>query len=136
MNWKKLEIRVEDLKVTLILQKERFLLILFFELVLKSSDNFLRNGKTITKSFFSAVNVTGFSVSLLLRKFLMQLSISLIGNAFFFNTSFKLHTSELKPEKSKAVENVQNNKVKIKPTLYSSKIKLLKFEHTPLIVGL
>ena len=83
MNWKKLEIRVEDLKVTLILQKERFLLILFFELVLKSSDNFLRNGKTITKSFFSAVNVTGFSVSLLLRKFLMQLSVKLIGNALF-----------------------------------------------------
>ena len=80
----KLEIRVEDLKITLILQKGRFLLILFFKRILKSSDNLPRNGKTITKSFFSAVNVTGFSVSLSLRKFLMQLSINMIGNALFF----------------------------------------------------
>ena len=79
-----MEIRVEDLKITLILQKGRFLLILFLKRVLKSSDNLPRNCKTITKSFFSAVNVTGFSVSLLLRKFLMQLSINMIGNAFFF----------------------------------------------------
>ena len=75
--------RVEDLKITLILQKGRFLLILFFKRVLKSSDNLPINGKTITKSFFSAVNMTGFLVSLLFRKFLMQLSINLIGNAFF-----------------------------------------------------
>ena len=34
LNWKKLEIRVEDLKVTLILQKGRFSLILFFKCVL------------------------------------------------------------------------------------------------------
>ena len=81
--------RVEDLKITLISQKERFLIILFFKSVLISSDNLPRNGKTITKSFFSVVNVTGFSVSLLLRMFLMQLSINLIGNAFFFNISFK-----------------------------------------------
>ena len=85
----KIGMRVEDLKITLISQKERFLIILFFKSVLISSDNLPRNGKTITKSFFSAVNVTGFSVSLLLRMFLMQLSISLIGNAFFFNISFK-----------------------------------------------
>ena len=37
---------------------------------------------TISKFFFSAVNVTGFSVRLLLRKLLIQLSINLIGNAF------------------------------------------------------
>ena len=54
-----------------------------------SSDNFQRNGKTITKFLFSAVIMTGFSVSLLLRKYLMQLSISLIENAFLFNISFK-----------------------------------------------
>ena len=65
----------------IILQKGRFLLILFLKRVLKSSDNLPRNGKTITKSFFSAVNVTGFSVSLLLTKFLVQLYINLIGNA-------------------------------------------------------
>ena len=65
----------------IILQKGKFLLILFLKRVLKSSDNLPRNGKTITKSFFSAVNVTGFSVNLLLTKFLMQLSTNLIGNA-------------------------------------------------------
>ena len=83
MNWKKLEICVEDLKVTLILQKGRFLLILFFKRLLKSSDNLPRNGKTISKSFFSADNVTGFTVSLLMRKCLMQLSINLIGIVTF-----------------------------------------------------
>ena len=41
-----------------------FYLIVFFECVLKSSDNLPRNGKTITKSFFSGVNVTGFLVTL------------------------------------------------------------------------
>ena len=73
-----------------ILQKGRFLLILFFKHVLKSSDDLPRNDNTITKSFFLAVNVTGFSVSILLRKFLMQqLSVNLKRNVFFFNISFK-----------------------------------------------
>ena len=76
---------IADLKITLLLQKGRSLLILFFKRVLKSSDNSERNGKTITKSFFSAVNMTSFSVSLLLRKFLMQLSNSFTGNEFFLN---------------------------------------------------
>ena len=80
-----METRVEDLKVTLILRKRRFLLTLFFKRVLKSSDNLPINAKTITKFSFSPVSVAGFSVNLLLRKFLMQLSINLIGNAFFFN---------------------------------------------------
>ena len=66
-----MEIRVEDLKITLTLQKGRFLLILFFKRALESSDNFPRNRKAITKPFFSAVNVTGLSVSVLLRNFLM-----------------------------------------------------------------
>ena len=50
LNLKKSEIRVEDLKITLILQNGRFLLILFFNRVLKSGDNLPSNGKTITKS--------------------------------------------------------------------------------------
>ena len=131
-----LEVCVDDLKITLILQKGRFLLILFLKRVLKSSDNLPRNCKTITKSFFSAVNVTGFSVSLLLRKFLMKLSISFIGNEFFFNISFKWHTFEWNLGKSETTENVQNNKVNIKATLYSLEMKLLKFEYAPLNVGL
>ena len=40
-----IEIRVDDVKITLILQKGRFLLILFFKRVLKRG-NLLRNGKT------------------------------------------------------------------------------------------
>ena len=60
LNWKKLEVRVDDLKIALILQKEKFLLIPIFKCVLKSSDTLPRNDKTITKSFFSAVNVTVF----------------------------------------------------------------------------
>ena len=38
--------------------------------------------------------------------------------------------------KSKIVENLWYNEVKIKPTLYSTEMKLLKFEYTPLNVGL
>ena len=52
LNWKKLETCVEDLKITLILPKGGFLLMLFFTCVLKSYDNKPRNSKTITKSFF------------------------------------------------------------------------------------
>ena len=102
-----MEIRTDDLKITLILQKERFLPILFFKQVLKSSDNIPRNDKTITKPFFSADNVTGFSVSLLSRRFLMKLSINLVGNGCYFNFSFKWTTSEWNLEKSKTIENVQ-----------------------------
>ena len=60
----------------------RFSLILFSKRFLKSRDNLSRNGKTLAKSFFSAVNVTGISISSLLKKFLMQLSINLTGNTF------------------------------------------------------
>ena len=51
----------------LILQKGRFLLILFFKRVkkcIKSSDNLPRSVRNITKSFFASANVTGFPVSL------------------------------------------------------------------------
>ena len=64
----------------------------------------------------------------------MRLSINLIGNAFFFNISFEWGTSKSNLEKFETIENVRNNKVKIKPTLYSSEMKLLKFEYTPLNV--
>ena len=64
----------------------------------------------------------------------MQLSVNLIGNTFFFNISFKWHTSKSNPEKFETNENVRNNKVTIKLILYSSEMKLLKFEYTPLNV--
>ena len=59
----------------------------------------------------------------------------MIGNAFVFNISFKWHTSERNLEKFKTIENVRNNKVKTKPTFYSSEMKLLKLEYTRLNVG-
>ena len=59
---------IDDLKITLILQEGRFLHILFLTRVLKSSDTVPRKGKTITKSFFSAGNVTNVLVSYLLEK--------------------------------------------------------------------
>ena len=106
-------------------------------LVLKSSDTITRCGKTITKYLFSALNMTDFPVSLLLCKFMIQLSINLIENDFFFNISlFKWHTCEWNLWKSETIENFRNNKVKIKPTLYCSRMKLFKFEYNPLNVGL
>ena len=110
-----MEIRVDNLKVTLILQKRRYLLILIIKSVLKSTGNLPRNGKNITISFFSAVSVTGYSV----RNFLVQLSISFIGNSLFLDIYFKWHTSEWNLKKSETIENVRNSKLKIKPTLYS-----------------
>ena len=62
-----MEISINDLKITLI--------ILFFTRMLKSNDIISRNGQTKTKFFLSALNMTGFSASLLLRK-LTQLFIS------------------------------------------------------------
>lgn len=62
-----MEISINDLKITLI--------ILFFTRMLKSNDIISRNGQTKTKFFLSALNMTGFSASLLLRK-LMQLFIN------------------------------------------------------------
>ena len=38
-------------------------------------------------------------------------------------------------EKSETTENVRNNKVKVKPALYSLEMKLLKFEYIPLNVS-
>ena len=62
-----MEISINDLKITLI--------ILLFTRMLKSNDIISRNGQTKTKFFLSALNMTGFSASLLLRK-LMQLFIN------------------------------------------------------------
>ena len=50
--------------------------------------------------------------------------------------SFIRHTSEWNLEKSETIENFQNNKVKIKQSLYCSEMRLLKFEYIPLNVGL
>ena len=69
------------LKITLISKIGRVLIILFFTRMLKSNDTISRNDQTKTKFFLSALNMIGFSASLLLRK-LMQLFIN-------FTISFK-----------------------------------------------
>ena len=135
MNWKKLEICVDDLKITVWLYKrEGFYWYFFVNVLLNQVDTLPRNGKTISKSFFSAVSVIGLSVSPSLRRFLIQLSIKLIGNAFFFY--FFWHTSKGNPEKSETIENIGNNKAKIKPILYCSEIKIMKFDYILLNMGL
>ena len=113
------------------LQKGRFLLRLF----IRDKWHSPRYSKNITESFFSTVNLTGFPVSLLSRHCLKQLSTNLIGNAFFPNVSFNWHFSGWNPEKFKTSENFGNNKVKIKPALYSPEMKLLKLQYTPLNLG-
>ena len=50
--------RVVDLKITLTLQKGRFLLMLLYKHVLITRDKLPRYGRIINSSFFSTVNVT------------------------------------------------------------------------------
>ena len=50
--------RVADLKITLTLQKGRFLLMLLYKHVLIARDKLPRYGRIINSSFFSTVNVT------------------------------------------------------------------------------
>ena len=59
LNLKKFDRRIDDLKITLILQKGRFLLMHFCKRVLSIGDSLPRNGKTIRISFLSTVDETG-----------------------------------------------------------------------------
>ena len=56
---RKLLRRLVDLKITLILQKGRYLLILFCKRVLIARDKLPRYDRVINNSFFSTVNATG-----------------------------------------------------------------------------
>ena len=78
-----------DSKITLILQKGRFLLILFCNCVLIATDKLPRYGRAINNSFFSTVNATVVCKKVLFKNVLMQLSTSLIKNTFFLKISFK-----------------------------------------------
>ena len=55
LNLKKLASRVDDLKITLILQNEMLLLILFCKHVLKQMEDISRYGKTIHNFFLGTV---------------------------------------------------------------------------------
>ena len=95
-----------DLKITLILQKGKFLLILFCKRVVIASVKLPRYGSAINNSFFSTVNAKGVCKNFLFKKVLMQLSTSLMENAFFLKMSFKRLTSVRNLEKSQTIENV------------------------------
>ena len=69
-----------DLKIALVLRKERVLLILFCKCVPIARDKLPRYGMAISNSFFSTVNATGACKNFLFKKALMQLSTSLMGN--------------------------------------------------------
>ena len=86
---KKLLRRVVDLKITLILQKGRLLLILFCKRVLIARNKLPKYGRAKNNCFFSTVNARGVCKNFLFKKVLMQLSTSLMGNAFFLKICFK-----------------------------------------------
>ena len=91
--------RVVDLKITLILQKGRFLLILSCKPVLIARDKLPRYGRAIN-NFFLTANATGVCKNFLVKKVLMQLSPSLMRNALFLKISFKRLTFVWNLEKS------------------------------------
>ena len=101
-----METRVDDLKITLILQKRRFLLILLCKRVFKSSHNLPRNGKTITKSFFSAYNVTSLVLSESFIEKVFHATIYQFDRKFILND--KLLNEILKnPKQSKTFEIIK-----------------------------
>ena len=65
------------------------MLVLLCKRVLKTRDKLPRYGRTINNSFFSIVYAKGVCKNLLFEKVLMQLSASLMRNAFFLKTSFR-----------------------------------------------
>ena len=58
-----------DSKITLILQKGRFLLILFCKCVLIARDKLPRYGRAINNSFFSTVSATGMQKGFIQKRF-------------------------------------------------------------------
>ena len=68
----------------------------------------------------------------LLLKFFFDTTIYQFDRKYvLFNISLKWQTSEWNLENSETIENVENNKVKIKPILYGSEMKHFKalFNH-------
>ena len=89
LNLKKLASRVDDLKITLILQNEMLLLMLFCKHVLKQREDIPRYGKTIHNSFLGTVYSNIFCENCLFKNILMHLSTKVEGKEFFFNTFFR-----------------------------------------------
>ena len=89
LNLKKLASRFDDLKITLILQNEMLLLMLFCKRVLKQREDIPRYGNTINNSFLGTVCSSIFCENCLFKNIFMHLSTKLVGKIFFFNTSFR-----------------------------------------------
>ena len=81
--------RVMHSKIILILQKGRYLFILFCKCVFIARDKLPGYGRAINNSFFSTSNATGVCKNFLFKKVLAQLSTSLMENTFFLYISFK-----------------------------------------------
>ena len=91
LNLKKLASRFDDLKITLILQNEMSLLMLFCKYVLKQREGIPRYGNTIDNSFLGIVCSNIFCEYCLFKNIFMHLSTKLVGKEFFIekNTSFR-----------------------------------------------
>ena len=79
LNLKKLASCVDDLKITLILQNEMLLLMLFCKRVLKQREDIPRYGKTIHNSFLGTVCSNIFRGNCLFKNILMHLSTKVEG---------------------------------------------------------
>ena len=93
LNPKKLANRLDDLKITLILQNEMSLLILFGKHVVKQREDIPRYGKTMNNSFLPTVCSNIFFKNCLFKNILMHLFTKKVVKEFFFNTSFRQFTS-------------------------------------------
>ena len=123
---KKLLRSVANSKITLILHKGRFLLIPFCKHVLIARDKLLRYGRTINNYFFSIVIAKRVCKNVLFKKVLMRLSTSLMRNKLFLKRLFKWMTFVWNLERLEAIENILNRKIKVRPILCWSYMKLLQ----------
>ena len=89
LNLKEVASRVDDLKLTLILQNEMLLLMLFCKRVLKQREGIPRYRKTVNNSFLGTVCSNISSENCLFKNILMHLSTKVEGKEFFFNRFFR-----------------------------------------------
>ena len=79
LNLKILASSVDDLKITLILQNEMLLLMIFCKRLLKKREDIPRYGKTIHNSFLGTVCSNIFCENCLFKNVLMHLSTKVEG---------------------------------------------------------
>ena len=79
LDLKKLASRFDDSKITLILQNEMLLLMLFCKRVLKQREGISRYGNTINNSFLGTVCSNIFCENCLFKNIFMHLPTKLVG---------------------------------------------------------